>query len=154
MRFDAQTVLENGDGASIFTAGGPVPRRVRARTVATRARAGAGEAGAEVWLTKRWLTKRRNLATLWVMTTISVYEAKTQLSRLLRRVEAGEEVVIARDGHPVARLVGVARATVRKYGAGEGKIWIADDFDAPDDEADEQPIEPIEPAVRGRRRKR
>lgn len=76
------------------------------------------------------------------MTTISVYEAKTQLSRLLRRVEAGEEVVIARDGKPIARLVGVERAKQRQYGAGQGAIWIADDFDEPDDDAGERPIDP------------
>lgn len=76
------------------------------------------------------------------MTTISVYEAKTQLSRILRRVEAGEEVVIARDGKPIARLVGVERAKARQYGAGQGAIWIADDFNEPDDEASERPIDP------------
>ncbi len=88
------------------------------------------------------------------MTTISVYEAKTQLSKLLRRVEAGEEVIIARDGQPVARLVGLAAAPSepRAYGAGEGKIWFADDFDAPDLDAAERPLEP--PTRQRRKRKR
>jgi prevent-host-death family protein len=76
------------------------------------------------------------------MTTVSVYEAKTQLSRILRRVEAGEEIVIARDGKPIARLVGVERAKARRYGAGKGAVWIADDFNEPDDEASERPIDP------------
>jgi prevent-host-death family protein len=83
------------------------------------------------------------------VTTISVYEAKTQLSRLLRRVEAGEEVIIARGGQPVARLVGLGRGKARRYGAGEGKIWIADDFNAPDLEAGERSVDP-----RGPRQKR
>jgi antitoxin (DNA-binding transcriptional repressor) of toxin-antitoxin stability system len=45
--------------------------------------------------------------------------------------EAGEELVIARDGRPVARKVGAAAAAPRRYGVGEGKVWIAEDFDAP-----------------------
>jgi len=66
------------------------------------------------------------------MAQVNVHEAKTQLSRLLARVEAGEEVVIARDGKPVARLVPVAPSTVRRVpGEDAGKVWIADDFDAP-----------------------
>lgn len=86
------------------------------------------------------------------MTTVSVYEAKTQLSRLLRRVEAGEELIIARDGQPVARLVGLRRrGKARSYGAGEGKIWIASDFDVPDVDASDRPIDP--PVARGRRRR-
>ena len=57
-------------------------------------------------------------------------EAKTHLSRLLKQVEAGEDVVIERDGAPVARLVRVA-PPVREFGFDEGRIRIADDFDAP-----------------------
>ncbi|HNC99703.1 MAG TPA: type II toxin-antitoxin system prevent-host-death family antitoxin [Myxococcota bacterium] len=65
---------------------------------------------------------------------VNVLEAKTQLSRLLDRAEAGEEVIIARAGHPVARLVAVQRGpseAPRVLGALQGKGWIADDFDAP-----------------------
>lgn len=65
---------------------------------------------------------------------VNVLEAKTQLSRLLDRAEAGEDVVIARAGQPVARLVPIdARATdaPRKLGTLAGKGWVADDFDAP-----------------------
>jgi prevent-host-death family protein len=61
---------------------------------------------------------------------VNVHEAKTHLSRLLEQVERGEEVVIARNGRPVARLVA---ATVprpaRTPGAWAGAIWMADDFD-------------------------
>ena len=71
-----------------------------------------------------------------VMTTVNVHEAKTHLSRLLERVEAGEEIVVARAGKPVARLVPYedSRPT-RVPGTGRGEIEIADDFDddLPDD---------------------
>lgn len=61
---------------------------------------------------------------------VNVYEAKTHLSKLLERVEAGEEIVIARNGRPVARLVPTQRERpLRAPGGWEGKGWIADDFD-------------------------
>jgi prevent-host-death family protein len=60
---------------------------------------------------------------------VNTHEAKTQLSRLLRRVRAGEEITIANRGVPVARLVPVPGQ--RKLGAYGKKIKIADDFDAP-----------------------
>ena len=66
------------------------------------------------------------------MKSVNVHEAKTHLSRLLRRVAAGEEVVIARAGTPVARLVPVhPPAAERELGTEKDRIRIADDFDAP-----------------------
>lgn len=66
------------------------------------------------------------------MAQVNVHEAKTHLSRLLRRVASGEEIVISRAGKPVARLVAVAEPKLpRELGRDRGKIWIADDFDAP-----------------------
>lgn len=62
---------------------------------------------------------------------VGVYEAKTQLSALLRRVAAGEEIVIARGGKPVARLVPVKRRGRREIGRDEGLFEIPADFDAP-----------------------
>jgi prevent-host-death family protein len=64
---------------------------------------------------------------------VNIHEAKTHLSRLLQRVAAGEEVTIARSGVPVARLVPVERKKkkIRPLGMDRGRIWIADDFDAP-----------------------
>ncbi len=72
-------------------------------------------------------------------TTVNVHEAKTHLSRLLERVAAGDEVVIAKAGKPVARLVPMATPGKRPLGLDAGKVWIADDFDAPlpDDVLDE-----------------
>ena len=61
---------------------------------------------------------------------INIYEAKTRLSELIDRAAAGEEVVIAKAGKPVARLVPL-RVRERVPGGWKGKIWIAPDFDAP-----------------------
>ena len=66
------------------------------------------------------------------MKSVNIHEAKTQLSRLIERVIAGEEIVIAKAGMPVARLVPVLRAdVVRKPGSLEGRIRIGLDFNAP-----------------------
>ena len=64
---------------------------------------------------------------------VNIHEAKTHLSRLLQRVAAGEEVTIARAGVPVARLVAVQGPPkkIRPLGMDRGRIWVADDFDAP-----------------------
>lgn len=64
-------------------------------------------------------------------TSYNVHEAKTHLSRLLEKVAEGEEVVIAKAGVPVARLVPVRAATKRELGFERGRVFIADDFDAP-----------------------
>jgi len=64
---------------------------------------------------------------------VNIHEAKTHLSRLLQRVAAGEEVIIARAGVPVARLIAAGAANKsRLMGMDKDKIWIAEDFDAPD----------------------
>lgn len=65
-----------------------------------------------------------------------MHEAKTKLSQLVERAEAGEDIVIARNGKPVARLVPVvtANALASVHGALRGRIELADDFDElPDD---------------------
>jgi len=62
----------------------------------------------------------------------NVHEAKTHLSRLLEQVAAGDEVVIAKAGVPVARLVPVVLPVDhRPLGTEQGRVFIADDFDAP-----------------------
>jgi prevent-host-death family protein len=65
-------------------------------------------------------------------TTVNVHEAKTHLSRLLNRVAAGEEIIIAKSGKPCAVLVpfGVA-AQARKPGSARGMVTVAADFDDP-----------------------
>lgn len=65
------------------------------------------------------------------MIEVNIHEAKTHLSRLVAKVEQGEEVVIARNGEPVARLVPVERRRRRVLGKYAGAVVIADDFDAP-----------------------
>jgi prevent-host-death family protein len=66
------------------------------------------------------------------MKAVNTHEAKTQFSRLLRRVAAGEEITIANRGVPVARLVPVAAAAAkRKLGAFTGQITMPEDFDGP-----------------------
>ena len=64
--------------------------------------------------------------------TINIHEAKTHLSRILDRVAAGEDVVIARAGKPIARLVPITpRQKTRTAGGYAGRIHIASDFDDP-----------------------
>jgi prevent-host-death family protein len=66
------------------------------------------------------------------MKAVNTHEAKTQLSRLLRRVAAGEEITIANRGVPVARLVPVPPTkTPRVLGIFRGQFSVPDDFDAP-----------------------
>jgi prevent-host-death family protein len=62
------------------------------------------------------------------LTAVSVHEAKTHLSALLVRAEAGENIVIARSGKPVARLVAIAPFHKKRV-MGKDAIDIADDFD-------------------------
>lgn len=64
------------------------------------------------------------------MTQVNLYEAKTRLSELIREALAGEEVVIARHGKPVARLVPYRRAGGLSPGFLKGQVRWSDDFDA------------------------
>jgi prevent-host-death family protein len=64
--------------------------------------------------------------------TVNIHEAKTHLSRLLKRVLGGEEITIARAGRPVAKLVpAVAKPARRTPGSARGKVVVSADFDAP-----------------------
>ena len=69
------------------------------------------------------------------MTVANMHEAKTQLSALVARAEAGEDVVIARAGQPAVRLTPVREEgptwVQRIDGALAGRIWMTEDFDAP-----------------------
>jgi prevent-host-death family protein len=68
--------------------------------------------------------------------TVTVTEAKTQLSRLIERVGEGEEIVIRRGPRPVAKLIRYddPKRKRRIPGDLEGQIWVSDDFDEPDEE--------------------
>jgi len=73
------------------------------------------------------------------MTQVGMHEAKTKLSQLVERAEGGEDIVIARNGKPVARLVPVAgtNSLAAVHGALRGRVHFSEDFDdLPDDIAD------------------
>ena len=64
--------------------------------------------------------------------SVNIHQAKTHLSRLVERVEAGEEITLARAGRPVARLVPYRqRREPRRLGIWKGQVWMSPDFDAP-----------------------
>ncbi len=64
------------------------------------------------------------------MSIINIHEAKTQLSRYVDQAAAGEEIIIARAGKPVARLVALAEAAKpRPLGLGGGRFTLPEDFD-------------------------
>ncbi|HEX3511760.1 MAG TPA: type II toxin-antitoxin system prevent-host-death family antitoxin [Solirubrobacteraceae bacterium] len=65
------------------------------------------------------------------MPTYNMHEAKTQLSRLAERAAAGEEIVIARNGTPVAKLVAADRRKQRRLGLWKGQVQVGDDFEDP-----------------------
>lgn len=65
------------------------------------------------------------------MTIVTVQEAQTQLPRLLREIEKGEEVVISDHGAPVARLVRAQRPKRRKLGRDKGLFKVPEDFNEP-----------------------
>jgi prevent-host-death family protein len=65
------------------------------------------------------------------MVTMSLYDAKTQLSALVEEAAAGAEIVITKHGRPRARLVAWRDAAKRRPGRGKGKIRLSADFDAP-----------------------
>jgi prevent-host-death family protein len=66
------------------------------------------------------------------MATVNVHAAKTHLSRLVDQAAAGEEVIIAKAGKPIVRLVPVTSGARRTgFGSLKGRVRISDDFDAP-----------------------
>lgn len=67
------------------------------------------------------------------MQTVNIHEAKTHFSKLIEQIQRGEEIVIAKAGVPVARLVPYVerKSAIRPPGSMKGELWIADDFDAP-----------------------
>lgn len=70
------------------------------------------------------------------MYLVNIHEAKTQLSKLLEQVQGGEDVVIAKAGAPIVRMIPYAlpKRKIALPGAMEGEIWMSDDFDEPLDD--------------------
>lgn len=79
------------------------------------------------------MTKLVKVVTIGCMSTqVNLYEAKTQLSALVERAARGEEIVIAKSGRPMARLVAVSpRTSPRTLGQWKGRVTIGPDFDEP-----------------------
>ena len=78
-----------------------------------------------------------NLAKLakYNMQIVNIHQAKTNLSKLIEEVTSGKDVVIAKAGKPVAKLVAYKeKATPRKPGLWKGKVWMSDDFNEEDPE--------------------
>jgi len=68
------------------------------------------------------------------MIEVNIHEAKTHLSRLLKKVAEGEEVIIANSGEPVARIIPFGRSNKRRIlGQYKGQVFVSDDFDEPVD---------------------
>jgi prevent-host-death family protein len=67
---------------------------------------------------------------------VDVHEANTTLSQLMEQVENGEEVLLARAGKPVARVVAIQNTGRRTLGQWRGRVRMSDDFDAPLPEAE------------------
>lgn len=69
------------------------------------------------------------------MQAVNIHQAKTNLSKLIEKTQNGEEVIIAKAGKPVAKLVSYKeKLDKRKFGLLKGKIWISDDFNDEDEE--------------------
>jgi prevent-host-death family protein len=69
---------------------------------------------------------------------VNMHQAKTSLSRLVERALSGEEIVIARNGEPLVKLVPVPKERKpRVPGRSKGKIWISPDFEFTDEEISE-----------------
>jgi prevent-host-death family protein len=73
------------------------------------------------------------------MTVVNMHEAKTNLSKLVKRAAAGEEIIVAKAGEPVAKIVAYTEPAKkpRVPGALKGQIWIAPDFDEIPEEFEE-----------------
>lgn len=65
------------------------------------------------------------------MHAINIHDAKTRFSKLVEAVMRGEEIIIAKAGNPVAKLVPFSSKKKRKFGVLKGQIRISDDFDDP-----------------------
>lgn len=82
------------------------------------------------------------------MQIVNTYQAKSELSQLITAALAGKDVVIAKAGKPLVRLVPVEKTGVAKPGSLKGKIWMSEDFDrTPEDIVESFYASKIEPAT-------
>ncbi len=65
------------------------------------------------------------------MTSVGIHEAKTNLSKLLRRVSVGEEIIITRSGEPIAKIVPIKPDQKRRFGIDADRYEVPDDFNEP-----------------------
>jgi prevent-host-death family protein len=78
------------------------------------------------------ISKKINTKDFKMAIQVNIQEAKSNLSKLINQVIAGEEVIVAKSGKPVAKIVPIENPTQnRKPGSAKGKLTISDDFDAP-----------------------
>lgn len=69
------------------------------------------------------------------MQVFNIHQAKTNLSRLIEKTQKGEDVIIAKSGKPVAKLIPFKKKLkLRKPGLWKGKVWVSPDFDEEDEE--------------------
>ncbi len=89
------------------------------------------EQGANELSKNRHLSSLANLAKMRAMKVVNMHEAKTTLSQIVEQAERGEEIVIARAGVPVARVVAFRAGARRQLGQWSGRVRMSADFDAP-----------------------
>jgi prevent-host-death family protein len=90
---------------------------------------------ARVWSAARSWTNvlAKEVAVAESAAQFNIHEAKTQLSRIIARVENGEEIIISRDGEPVAKVVPIVRRVNRtSRGSLKGQLVLGDDWDSPE----------------------
>ena len=78
-----------------------------------------------------WIDLVEDLVDVGGMDSFNIHEAKTHFSQILAKVQAGEEVIIAKAGEPIARIVPIRSARLRVPETERGTLWVAEDFDAP-----------------------
>ena len=101
------------------------------RWATTRISSGPRPNGVDRWAPRRSLGSHGLRRSTRRMASVGVREAKTNLSKLLRRIADGEEIEICSADRPVARLVPIARTGARRLGIDVGRVTVPDDFDAP-----------------------
>lgn len=83
----------------------------------------------ELYPAGHWWTNWTKAASVLDMKPVKIHEAKTQFSKLIGQVEAGDEIVVQRGDKPVAKIVPFDSGSTRTFGSLKGSIDFADDFD-------------------------